>query len=629
MARAPKIRLGVASGASNAIALARRRAPVVASKKGGYDVHEGFLIQYKRRGARVTATLLDLPHELAFTTIRWWPIDFRFGGPEFLTASSSRDGFTRGTGLKDLSLDDAESAKKERRNVRLSFSDNAPSFTYITMNTPPNPTTDSIVSTGISTDLGGAWEGDPNSYGTMPMSVDRPLGIVAHVVSHNRSFVSLAVGEDIPLVSFGRRLFARGIAEDDPNNGFFMLRPHIPYPSLTFGDDDEGALLVCPVVQSDNLTYDYGRWSLFFVWVGADLRGAVGEGIPVAGAHSRLPDLPQFESHEWWNRPGEDDERVGWLPSFLFGEVTKPPSGGLGGVYYGVYVAELYDHESAGGDPAQAPPTGFMCTLFKVDIAPDWRTTWYVLRCSVSRPGLEDRLVNATIDFPDRRLYAYTAAFTTETHAWGVYLTYSSDMGGGGQLEPQVTGNFTYVTDINVTVYRDQTEVGYGLPAGTRIGSDQPEYIRFGPQVLESQSFEQCIFSCHLNEGDLFGVSFVVIDEATGRYRLAKWESEEGFSLWDFDTEEMDSIVPAGTFPPVTCYRRQTVNDDGEVVGDPGFVVGVQDRSGSSHTYVITAGKAHRVAPVLAGAAMPMGNVLSGKGQTRDAYQDFTPPEED
>ena len=239
----------------------------------------------------------------------------------------------------------------------------------------------------------------------------------------------------------------------------------------------------------------------------------------------------------------------------------------------------------------------------------------------MSDSSIADRLVNATDDDSDRYLFWYPAAFFDGVATWGVFVAYQST----GRVYRGIGGTSVYADNVQVAIYRNTTLQVIGLPPGVSMVDGLPDYLRIYPQVFDSVGARQTVFACHINSNGVFGVTFPVKDNVTGKRMLAKWDSVDGFGFWGFDFD-LDA-TGRNTLPAVTCYRQQSYDPDIGFYGDPGFVVSTFDEG--QQTHVVTAGQVHTVAPVFAGAAMPVGNSLTSFGSTNDAYQVYTAPEEE
>jgi len=454
----------------------------------------------------------------------------------------------------------------------------------------------------------------------MPMSPDRPLAVGVSASAHSNKLVQITVAESVIRQSTGFGLVARD--RKKPLITAPQLYAFAPEPTADWGS--WGVVLAFPGVDYSDEQYDHGLKGLVFTYINADVvLGTEVEGSSSSVVAFHLPDVPQFQQGVWVDagEDHDDDPITGRLPSFIHGDVVAPTNdvGQQVGefVYFGVYhggVDVVVDGENE---------VDYLTTLFFADSAGNFQ----ILRSTSAKDELPDVPVNVP-PYSDKPLYNYMTAFYAAGLVWGVCIVYR----GSGQLKNGTTGLTNRVYGLSVLVANEFGIVEDGVPAGTELFDlgDDVESLTWGLTVLggDYRTASQSVFACHLNTTDHFGFTFAVIQN--GRRRLAKWDTLDGFGVWDFDYE--DFAGADGSVPAVNCYRRVSVAEDSsggqKVVGDPGFVVSHNGGSEGGATFVVTAGKSRRVAPVGAAGGLPTGNVLSVKGSTSDAYQVYTAPEE-
>jgi hypothetical protein len=139
----------------------------------------------------------------------------------------------------------------------------------------------------------------------------------------------------------------------------------------------------------------------------------------------------------------------------------------------------------------------------------------------------------------------------------------------------------------------------------------------------------------HLSDQGEFGVTFVVIDQSTREWRLAKWDSITGFGFWDADLtvlpayplldpqEYLFKAAPRPAWANITCHRRQKVrvSESGavEVVGAPAFIVTLT--SFNQSVWLISGAVVAKLGPYSGAMAAPCGNGISRTVDAAKLYQ--------
>jgi len=582
---------------------AKKRATSV--KKSAKAVAGGFLMTWQRRGRRVDQVMLDLPHLISFGAVSSWPGEYPYMWPRGLSVAATRDSFISGAGLKEVLASEVDAATHPVTSRREYKFGSPPRFTYLTCGAGASAYVDSYAVAGITTD--GELYGGESVVNVVGMPTERPLGVDVTVVGHWVAPVAFLVSEDTILgATYGGRLVAREL-ETTTNGNRIYLPVQMPEPAT--GYDEDGTTIWVPVTRAAGTDYDHGDRAMFVMRVPVDPATPLADIDPPPYRTLEFPNDPQFEIGQWI-------EEDGYAPSYIVGELTR--SGDNSDVFYGVLHAGVFADDP---DVYADRHVEFITTMFRVRLDPWMNAYWDVIECNVSDPILSDRVVNADINDP--HLYWYPSAFTGAGSTWAVLVSYSAS-----RLQAATSGCGVYA-EKNITIVKDDQIVVRELPADYVIGKPGTDLLAIYPRVYGGVNTKQTPFACHISEDDRFGITFLATDRNSGGYVLMKWDSIDGFSLWDnIDTSILESIAPSTAPPVVTCYRRQTVVE-GQVTGDPGFVVSIRDNTGATATLVVTNYKMTFVTPAVSATAVPMGNQLSSNGSTSDAYQVYNEPQEE
>lgn len=587
------------------LAYAKHRGMAV--RKGAVaEIKNGLLIHNSIRNGKRKTRVLDLPHRIAFVSTAGWPVEADYMVGKSIVAASTREGFTSGVGLKQLTEEDLEGDGTQRiSSVIWAAGGTPPMQTYLTSTAGTNHYHDSIVVGEITSDNGGH-EGTVGRIVMMPMSPARPLAVSVTVVGHTRMGTRLLIPESlIRTLTGGMELMPRGLKATSAFERVY-LPIHIPEPAPSYSDTDMSVFV--PLTRSGGTERDYGERAVLLVR--ADVVEPGGSSYYLVP----LPQLPQFSNPPWLEQ-GAD--REGFAPSYMAGSAVR-----LGGVdyYYGSYLGYLYP------DDAEADRyREIVSTLFRLQVDPAGVYQWDVIRCGVSSTRIAHALVNATADPEDRLCFWPSAAWAAAGDTWAVFLGFG---GNSGDLRSGSSGLTVDNVIHSLFVCRGDAITATGLPPGVRLFNPSSGSVRIYPRTYDRISWAQNIFVCHLNTPEHFGFTFIGIDEATNRRVLAKWDTLSGWGRWDIDLSALPNDDAGPSIGTISCYRPITLDEEYNEVGDPGFIIGLDD-GGPVATYVVTAGKATFVAPVVAGAATPVGNALTKDRNTRDIYQKYTKPKEE
>lgn len=601
MPKNPRIETNIAS-AGKWTAYARRKGAAV--RKGTrYEVQGGLLMQHSNRRGKRRSRLLDLPHEIAFLGVSNWPDpNFRFRYPLYSKLAATRDGFTTGAGLKNPTEEELVELTLEKPLTTVVSGIGAPTFLpiagRISMATLPHR--------GAFCGLMADPSMQPENLFEVPNS--ERFGIRALYTVHDRRDLAFQFGEAALSQWVGvSHLVTRNITE--PPGGNFQseyLDPNIPIPHSDYVENRLS--VVFTAVDSTGGDTDYGVISPIFIQMFPD--PLFPDEWLVDPVKYTFPDIPQFEQPEW--EPGSVNS--GHTPSYANMAVANTDDSG-GAVIYGYFYSMI------------SAPEGRTCvsTIFRLRVDPNRVGYWGLIRCTTSGSLLTDRDFNPPAD-GRRFMYDLPSAFYSEGVSWGVF--FGLDSTGFPTFGP--IGN--QVTTYNTTpvIVRDTSVVFDALPAGytvLNLEEASSSAVKIGGAPAGTRLAYPNIFACHLLDKGEFGVTFSVYNENEDRRELAYWDSINGFGIWDLDLTEFNDRTIRSVYVPVTCYRRMTLNDDGELQGSPGFIIAAGEEPHA--TFVVTDGEVTHVAPVYSLAAMPAGNALSSNESTADAY-DFAPePEED
>ena len=626
MARTPRVESNL-TNSPKLLALARRRGATL--KKGRrHEVQEGALIRHVRRGNKTRTQILDLPHQIIVLGQSISPEDSGGQGRLLrnllIPVASTREGLTRGNGAKlytDTHLSILEADKGGE-----------PTVLHPIGGWVENSAGRHVVSGDCS---------DPtraflSSVASTDSVIDMPPGaeamVVFYVWGHSRPFRRFSLSEAVIEQTAGAKLFIRDTPKEEMRG--------LPIPVVR-GDwvQDNLVWVTAGVVQEFPEVPDHGRKKLLLF----------STKVPPEEGDARLfsaflPNDPRYSQDRippnWFGV----HPLGGYAPAFLDTSVAIHPAGGV--VCYGTIMNRKFS-----GLDLSVPH--WAMTIFKLRVTAAGAATVTDVRTTTTSGAL----AHLNLDAPEDKRFGYTRfGRITEVSqlpgsapedeasyiSWGAAITveYFPDSGGqfsDGRGAPNLPAtpigtndmyNFFGYQRWGLVVVRENQVVFDTVPEEYQI-SRYRSSVPAAPEYIGTAPVNQQYVACHLSEGGEFGVSFFVWSEGDG-IQLAKWDSIDGFGIWDVDFSEVTDpydFTHLGCY--IMCYRRQTLDEEGAPAGDPGFMVSIPEQNGPGAAYILTAGKLVKYSDFYLNGAKPMGNALTSNESTRDAYQDFTPPEED
>jgi hypothetical protein len=546
------------------------------------EIQDGYILRANRAGNQRSATLLDMaPHVRVVGNLG--TIAGQFLGSPRLKVGGNRDAFHPGAGADPipLTVEDLDEAQ---------FPTN-----WNTINIGAAPSKFGVF-------LGAAlpvandrtklrFAGRSNSFEDVlfyPLDTSEPLYHRVEFIGRGDTGVAANTNEAFVTAVTGGYVFSPREIDIAPNYPVVL-----PYAATDFDPVAETIVVATPIVKpiaktQANTGKDYGLTAIFFT-------RSVGV-TTVTGTTSlfifNFPASDFFEQSLWFG-----EEAFGYTPALIQHEAVLKPDGST--TIYGTFLSFLY-----GTAPEDEEDFREMLTRFKLDVSAAGQPNWSVLKCDVA--GFEASLnarrfnsVEGEFEFSNKPVVFYGAGDT-----WAFWLSYDLTANGLNFF----SGGRATASDSSITINKGGAVVAQGGPLNVVLTRDLGELVTFIPLVTARNEYAFSYVACHVDTPEVFGLSFFGWDRTTEELKLCKWDTVDGFGIWEVDLTQMN-LRRADRLPGISVYQRCSVVD-GEVVGLPSFVANSEYGGGNVEGHIIAKGVAKSMGLVTGLSVSALGNPL-------------------
>jgi hypothetical protein len=384
---------------------------------------------------------------------------------------------------------------------------------------------------------------------------------------------------------------------DIVDSAFQLAYPTVTPHAATDYDPVAGTIVIAtPVTKplakiADDTGQDYGKVAMFFT-----------RSVDVSTAESftslylfQFPSLAAFQQTLW-----RSAEERGYTPTVVHSQAILHPDGST--TIYGRFYGFVYG-------TAATTQSGFeqMLTRFRLSITPEGLDSWSVLSCDVTGTdaSLASRRVGSVAG--QFRWVEPPTVFYGAGSPWAFWAQYDISSSGLSYTPFGEGDGGATVGGFVISINKGATEVARGVPpnitmfrftgAPTRLLDGAATTPRRFPYV-----------ACHVDTPEVFGLSFFGWDRTTEELKLCKWDTVDGFGIWEIDLTQMN-LRRSDRLPSISVYQRCSVVD-GLVVGLPSFVANSEYDGGFVEGHIIAKGVAKSMGVVGGLSVSALGNPL-------------------
>lgn len=564
------------------------RASRLAKNTKWFGVQDGYLLWAKCVGKQRTASVLDTPPYVRVVG-NLGTISGQLLGSPRLKVGGNRDAFHPGAGADPapLTVEDLNEAQFPTNFSTINLTDRPSVFGLWRAAALPE-------AKGVTKLWFGGAADSLAQVAVYPLSSSRELytrveflgrGDTGTAVNTTEAFVASVTG--------GYLMSPREIVV----TAFRLAYPTVTPHAATDYDPVAGTIVIAtPVtkplekIEADT-GQDYGRVAMFFTQsfdVGT-------EGSLTSPYLVEFPNLDAFQQTLW-----RSAEERGYTPTTVHSQAILHPDGAT--TVYGRFYGFVY------GTTASTQ-SGFeqMLTRFRLSITAGGLASWSVLSCDVTGTdaSLASRRVGSVAG--QFRWVEPPMVFYGAGSPWAFWAQYDISSSGLSYAPFGDGDGSATVGDFVISINKGAVEVARGVPANITLFrfTGAPTWLLDGAATTP-RKFPYV--ACHVDTPEVFGLSFFGWDRTTEELKLCKWDTVEGFGIWEIDLTQMN-LRRADRLPSISVYHRCSVVD-GEVVGLPSFVANSEYAGGNAEGHIIAKGVAKSIGPVTGLSVSALGNPL-------------------
>jgi hypothetical protein len=552
-----------------------------------FGVQDGYLLWAKRVGKQRTASVLDMPPHVRVVGNTGVVPGQLLGSPR-VKVGGNRDAFHPGIGADPtlVTVEDLDGAQ-----FPTSFS---------TINLGATPAVFGLWRASALPEVKGVtklWYGGPSDSAAQvevyPLSAARPLYTRVEFLGRGDTGTAINTPESfVTSITGGYVMSPRDIVD----TAFQLAYPAVTPHAATDYDPIAGTIVAAtPVTKSlakiaADTGQDYGSVAVFFT-------RSVDVGTEESGTSLYLfqfPNLAAFQQTLW-----RGEEERGYTPTTVDSQAVLHPDGST--TIYGRFYGFVY-----GTTAPAAADFEQMLTRFMLSITPEGLASWAVLSCDVSGSDASlaaRRIGSAAGQF---RWVETPTVFYGGGSPWAFWPQYNIPSDGLA-YSPSYRGGYSIPTDFAIVINRGAVEAARGRPANITLF----RFPALPTVLLTDATWTTRGFSyvaCHVDTGGVFGVSFFGWDITTEELKLCKWDTVDGFGIWEVDLAQMN-LRRSDRLPSISVYQRCSVVD-GLVVGLPSFVANSEYAGGNAEGHIIARGVAKSMGLVTGLSVSALGNPL-------------------